>query len=344
MTLSDVAAAAGVSPSTASRVLNGGKPVSAELDERVRRAAARVGYVSNAVASAMRGRRGLLAILTDELGAEALAELAIAAGEAATRAELTTTVSSAGTQPEQQLLALRVLRSLRPRAIVLTGGWISDPSIRGELEEELADFVEDDDGHVVVMGPPVLPYPTVSFDDYGDGFMIGEHMGSSGGASALIMAGPAENESYRARAAGIVAALNQAGIEQVTVVNSPNESHDAESAVTRLSAKAPPAMILCVNDRLALGVYAAVDGLGLRIPEDIKVSGVDDLPVAHVLEPGLTTVTHPLSEAGPLVVELALSPPAPGYRKSLRGVLVIRGSSGSRMIIRTEPPRIDVES
>lgn len=327
MTLSDVAAAAGVSASTASRVLNGGKPVSDDLDERVRAAAAQVGYVSNAVASAMRGRKGLLAILTDELGDEALAELAIAAGEAATDVGLTTTVSSAGSEPEQQLLALRVLRSLRPRAIVLTGGWVSDPEIRKELEQELEEFVHDDGGDVVVLGAAVLPYPTVGFDDDGDGRLIAAHMVAGGGRSALVLAGPVAHESCRARAEGILAGLRDAGVADIRVVNSPNESAEAEAAVARHVTADAPDMILCVNDRLALGAYAAIDGLGLRLPEEITVSGIDDLPVAGDLAPSLTTVAHPLKAAGALVVELALKGTSADDRRIFPGVLVTRESS-----------------
>lgn len=311
-------------------MLNGGKPVSGELDARVRDAAARVGYVSNAVASAMRGRKGLLAILTDELGAEALAELAISAGVAATAADLTTTVSSAGFAPEQQLRALRVLRSLRPRAIVLTGGWMSDPSIRPELERELVGYVEHESGHVVVMGPAVLPYPTVSFDDEADGFMMGQHMAAQGGGSAMILAGPAANASARARSAGLEAGLRKEGVMDVRVIHSPNESDDAENAIIREAARRPPDLILCASDRLALGAYAALDGLGLRVPRDVAVSGMDDLPVAAMLDPGLSTIAHPLTEAGSLVVELALGVPPADYRRSLPGTLIERGSSSTQ--------------
>lgn len=275
----------------------------------------------------MRGRKGLLAILTDELGVEALAELSIAAGKAATAADLTTTVSSAGTEPEQQLLAFRVLRSLRPRAIVLTGGWFSDPAIRAALEHELDDFVHVDSGNVVVMGPAVLPYPTVGFDDLGDGSLIAQHMAERGGTSALVLAGPASHESYKARCEGIVAGLREHGVDSIQVLNSQNESDDAERAVATHVTHTPPDMVLCVNDRLALGAYAALDGLGLRLPEDVTLSGIDDLPVARDLTPSLTTVAHPLDAVGDLVVELALQGAASDYRRNFAGELRVRDSS-----------------
>lgn len=326
VTLNDVAVASGVSASTASRVLNGGKPVSAELEARVREAAARIGYVSNTAASAMRGRKGLLAILTDELGVEALAELSIAAGKAATTAGLTTTVSSAGTEPEQQLLALRVLRSLRPRAIVITGGWLSDPAIRATLEHELDDFVKDG-GNVVVMGPAVLPHPTVSFDDFGDGVLIAQHMTAAGGESALVLAGPDSSMSNQARSMGIVAGLRESGVERIQILNSRNESDDVERVVTAHATDAKPDMVLCVNDRLALGAYAAFDGLGLHLPRDVTLSGIDDLPISRNLTPSLTTVAHPLEAVGAHVVELALQGASAEYRRTFPGTLIVRDSS-----------------
>lgn len=301
--------------------------MSEDLEARVRDAAAQVGYVSNAAASAMRGRRGLLAILTDELGVEALAELSIAAGAAATAADLTTTVSSAGTEARQQIFAVQVLRSLRPRAIVLTGAWISDPSIREDLERELSAYVEIEGGHVVIMGPPVLPYPAVSFDDHGDGRMIARHMASGGGRSALVLAGPSTNESYRDRARGIIDGLRESGVDDIQVLHSMNESGDAETVVAAYVMDSAPDMILCVSDRLALGAYAAIDGLGLRLPEDVALSGLDDLPVAQDLEPSLTTVAHPLREAGERVVSLALDGAQADRRAILPGELVVRGTS-----------------
>lgn len=336
VTLSDVASAAGVSASTASRVLNGGKPVSAALDARVRKAAASVGYVSNAAASALRGRRELLAILTDELGVEALAELAIAAGQYASEAGLATTVASAGYEPTQQLLALQVLRSLRPHAIVLTGGWLSDPAIRRSLSRELKEFVDDDEGSVVVMGAAALPFPTVGFDDLANGRLIGRHVARQGGRSAIILAGPAANGSFAARAAGICESLRDQGVTDIETVHSLNESEDAEREFVANVGRSSPDMVLCVNDRLALGAYAALDTLGLRIGTDILVSGMDDLPVAGDLNPGLTTVAYPLADAGALVVELALEGASRDYSRLFEGEVITRGS--------TLPQRINRET
>src|SRR3954471_17101105 len=99
-TLRDVAGAAGVSPSTASRVLNGGKPVSAELAGRVRAAARRVGYSPNRLAQALRGRTGTVSVIVDAPTTPPIAATvtAMQAEAKATGAVVTVAASGAGRQ------------------------------------------------------------------------------------------------------------------------------------------------------------------------------------------------------------------------------------------------------
>lgn len=314
--------------STASRVLNGGKPVSPDLGARVRAAAAELGYVADVSAGALRGRHGLLAILADELGVEALAEFASSVLASATAAGLTTTVSAAGCDAERQLDAVRVLRAMRPRAILLTGGWVSNPVIRDRLEEELHEYVACDGGRVVVMGPPEIAFASVGFDDRGVGFEMGRHMAAGGAGSALILTGPHAHRGFRERTEGFAAGLAEHGVENVRLVPSENESVSADAALRSALNDSVPDLILAVSDRIAVAAYAALADFGLRIPEDVRVSGVDDLAIASDLVPGLTTVRQPFREAGTEAVRALLQDELlPVHDVQLRGELVVRGSS-----------------
>ena len=92
-----------------------------------------------------------------------------------------------------------------------------------------------------------------------------------------------------------------------------------------------PTAIVCGNDVLALGALLEAEALGLRVPEDVSITGFDDLDLAKEIGPGLTTIHAPLEEMGRLTAEYLLEPEAPGdppLHLELPAELVVRGSAG----------------
>jgi LacI family transcriptional regulator len=327
-TLVDVARAAGVSPSTASRVLNGGKPVSPSLTARVTEAAGRLGYVANVTARALRGRRNVLALIADDIGAESIGEMMAAMEAAARRAGAVATVSAGGGDHRRQMRLLDTVRALRPLALILTGTWIAAPELQLELEEELRSFVENEDGRVVLIGEPRLPYPTVSFDEHAIGVLIARHMTRRRLRSAVILAGPPNHHSMRDRTAGIQVVLAETGVDDVRILRSREDPQAAAEVLRRALRRRVPDAVLAANDRLATGALHALEDAGLGVPENVTVSGIDDIPIAQDLFPGLTTVALPFAAVGEEAVRLAVwgSSPAP-IRTLFGGHLVVRESS-----------------
>lgn len=301
--------------------------MSGQLEERVRSAAGALGYVPDAAARALRGHNGVLVILADEIGADALAQMAAAATATAALNGLTATVSSAGQDPQAQLRALRMVRSMRPHAIMLTGGWVSMPDIRDALEAELREYVDDDGGRVVIMGPPSVAYPSVGFDDRGVAVEVAMHMASRGATSAVILAGPEAHRGFRERCQGFIEGLQSMGVSDVRVAHSLNDRDSASAVLSDELDIAVPEIVLSVNDRMAVGAYDELDRRGLRIPEDVAVSGVDDVPIALDLVPALTTVRQPFRAAGEKAVQLLLGEGSDAQQIELRGELIVRGSS-----------------
>lgn len=328
-TLRDVAQAAGVSTSTASRVLNGATNVAADLAERVRRAADALGYSADVLARAMRGRQDSIALLASDVSTEAVREFATAMELAALQIGAVSTVSAAGGHPFDQLEALRVLRSMRPRALIVTGRWVSAPEIAAPLAEELDDF-RDDGGRAVIIGRPLPGYSSIGFDDRGVGRDLGRHMGARAGAeSAVILTGDPAHHAFRDRARGFVEGLGDRGIRDIRFVPSTVSREAGSEALVSALEHGVPDLVLGGNDWLALGALEALEARGIGVPDDVSVSGVDDIPVSRDVTPSLTTAALPFAEAGAEAVRLAVQESHVPVRLLLPGRLVIRASSRS---------------
>ncbi|MCC3761502.1 LacI family transcriptional regulator [Glycomyces sp. TRM65418] len=326
-TLRDVAQAAGVSPSTASRVLNGGDlRVSERLSARVLAAAESLGYVSNQAARALRGRRTAVVLLASDPRTASLA--AIAAGmEAAGRERgALVSITGAGSGAAAHQRALEVLRGLRPRALVVTSASFADvPSER--ILPELERFRADGCG-VVFIGEHDTPFPAVRFDDFELGRAMGRYMGGLGRRRAAVLTTP-RHPALGSRAEGFLRGLSERGFEpgSVMVEHCDITRDGGRDAARRIAQARPrPDLVLAGNDVLAIGALNEFRRLGVDVPADIALSGVDDIPLARDVTPGLTTVALPFGEAGRAALEMALAP-EPAGDVVLPGRLIVRAST-----------------
>ncbi|WP_205328298.1 LacI family DNA-binding transcriptional regulator [Glycomyces sp. YM15] len=325
-TLREVAKVAGVSPSTASRVLNGGLNVSERLSARVFAVAESLGYVSNQAAQALRGRRTAVVLLASDPRTASAA--AVAAGMQATGRERGALVSitSAGSGAAAHRRALEVLRGMRPRALVVASASFADvPSeqILPELERFRADGCS-----VVFIGEHDTPFPAVRFDDVEVGRIVGRFMGGLGRRRAVVLTGPG-HPALDNRTRGFLQGLSERGFDPDSVLIEPCEvtRDGGRDAARRIARSRPrPDLVLAGNDVLAIGALNELRRLGVDVPGDIAVSGVDDLPLARDVTPPLTTVALPFAEAGRAALDLALAP-EPTHDVVLPSRLVVRAST-----------------
>lgn len=325
-TIVEVAGVAGVSPSTASRVLHGGSRVSEALSVRVHGAARDLGYVTNISAQALRGRRDVVALLVDDIGTEAVGQISTAIERSAREAGAVALVSSVGRDRPVQLESLVTMIALRPRALVVSGSWLSSPDSHASIRGELRDFVADG-GHVVVIGPVgLLPFPTIAFDDRGAGATVARHVLSHAPRAAVIVAGPAHHPAFRDRSEAMQQVLRDGGVDDIRVYHSVVNRQEADRATEHALARRGADVVLATNDRLATGVLHAVERSGRRAPGDILVTGIDDIAIARDLRPPLTTVALPFQEVGVAALALALDPTGEQHLKPFAGTLVVRRS------------------
>jgi LacI family transcriptional regulator len=329
VTLIEVARVAGVSPSTASRVLNGGtKKVSSDLDQRVRAVAESLGYVPSLSARALRGRRTAVILLVNDTRTASIAAIAAGMEEAGRTEGVVVTVSATGPDPQARLAAIRTLRALNPQAFVVAASSLTGPDVSAEIREELTDF-RDAGGGLVLVGDSDLPAPAVQFNDYESARVMGAYMGGLGRLRAAVLT--SDHPALQYRREGFLDGLASHGFrpEDVQVVECELSRQGGQRAALDLAGgREVPDLVLAGNDVLAIGALRGFREAGLEVPADVAVSGIDDIPLAQDVLPGLTTMAFPFMEAGRRALRLALAPSNEAESEvHLRGALVVRGST-----------------
>jgi LacI family transcriptional regulator len=334
VTLRDVADEAGVSLATASRVLGpSSRKVGSEYTERVMAAAAALGYTADAAARAMRGTSDSITLIADDLTTPSIATVVAAMEREARTAGAFVTVSSTGGTAQRQFDTVRQLRSLRPRALVLTSSRITVDALHGRLFNELVAY-EREGGRVVIVGDTDMPFDSITFDNHGAAHDIGIFLGESGHRRVAILAGSRQNAAMSARAAGFADGLQQAGVDRqnIRIVPCDVSRRGGFDATGQLVADGlgPLDGILAANDLIAIGVLNALRTAGIRVPTHVSVTGFDDIQMAVDVTPRLTTVALPLAGAGTAAIRLATSEPAAARQLTVRGHVVVRESTSVR--------------
>ncbi|MEU9087213.1 LacI family DNA-binding transcriptional regulator [Streptomyces sp. NPDC048357] len=346
VTLAEVAAQAGVSPATVSRVLNGGYPVAGSTRTRVERAVEELGYIANGPARALAAATSdLVGVLVHDVADSFFGILAgslqgALAPTGQTGGRRLAVVCNTEGDPAAELAYLTLLEGQRAGGIVLTGGAVEDPEHTGALATRITRMAAGG-APVVLCGRPPLPVPTglpvttVMFDDHGGAFRLAEHLLTLGHRRIAYVAGPQGLSTTRERLAGHRAALLRhdpdlpEACAALTVHAAFERSAGYDATRELLRRGAPFTAVAAANDTIAMGVAAALREQGVRIPEDVSVAGFDDLPFCADTAPALTTVRVPLREAGVLAAQLVTGrrPQPPGGITTLPTELMVRAST-----------------
>ncbi|MET8866859.1 LacI family DNA-binding transcriptional regulator [Nonomuraea sp. NPDC004580] len=329
VTLRDVAAAAGVSVATASRVLAGSaRKVAPEYAARVLAAAADLRYTADAAARAMRTAGDSIALVADDLTTPSMGMVVAAMEREASTAGAFVTVSATMGDAARQAETVRVLRSLRPRALVVTSNRFLAGASDDRLAEELRSY-ERDGGRAVIFGDTDLPFDTIGFDNHGCGRLVGAYVAALGHWRVAILAGSPGLRNLADRTAGCVAGLSAGGVRDILVLPCPVSRDGGYAAARDLAARGLDGRqaVLAVNDAIAIGALSGFRAAGVDVPGDVSVTGVDDIPLARDVTPPLTTVALPLAEAGAQAIRYALTPSDTVRHLRMTGHLIPRHST-----------------
>jgi LacI family transcriptional regulator len=291
-TIADVAQLSGVSTTTVSHVLTGKRPVSAATQDRVRAAVHELGYQPNHVARNLRiGSSQMVAVVvpditnpfysqlvrgvTDALGATYAGYVCSTDGSAARERTFVEDAVARGVDgivistadPGAEPGPLRFNRSV---PMVNVGGGLDEPEV------DLVVSADEDGSYAAV-----------------------HHLLSRGAERIAMITGP--HLTAANRMSGYRRALADAGKQELRslVVTGDFTRAGGRAAMTRLMrGRRRPDAVFCANDLTAIGALDAARELGLKVPQDVRVVGFDDIDAASLVSPALTTVANPAYESG----------------------------------------------
>ena len=304
LTIRDVAAAAGVSTQTVSRVLNNRPDVAPETLERVQDVIRETGYAPNMLARSLtQGRSHVLGVVA--YGLEYFGPSHVLTTIEREAAELGYAIMlNLILEPETGDVEALV-STLRARQV--DGIIWSIPEVganRSELREHLAELPFP---AIMVGGMTGAPYiPSIAIDNFAIGCLATEHLLAGGAQHVGIITGPLNWWEAQQRLAGWRETMQAHGrrIDESIVVQGDWTVASGEKAFYQMVDACPDIdTIFCGNDQMALGVLHAAHSLGKAVPDALSIVGVDDIPESSHFWPPLTTVHQPLGDAGSLAVK-----------------------------------------
>jgi LacI family transcriptional regulator len=300
--ITEVARLAGVSTATASRVVSSADyPVSAAARERVLDAARTLDYVPNALARGLlKSQIPVVAVVVHDITDPYFAEVVRGVEDAASPAGYLVITCSSERDAERETSYVRLLRSMRAASVIFAASGLDDPESNREIEKHLA-AMRADGAAVVHLSPHALGPADIGVDNEAGMASMVSALVALGHREICFLAGPSTLFVARARLAGYRRGLEEAGIpfDARRVINTSFDKEGGALGVdTLLGGSAPFTAIACANDPLAMGALARLAELGIAVPRDVSVAGFDDVPVAAITSPSLSTVRLPLREMG----------------------------------------------
>jgi LacI family transcriptional regulator len=332
-TITDVAAHAGVSIKTVSRVINNVSSVKPQIRERVLRAIERLDYHPNPSARGLGGNRSYLLGLLYDVTCGYYATSVLAGFIERSRAAKYQVVmepcdySSPGLSEEIK----RSVRQSRVDGVILTPPLSDLKAVFGALEDLAVPFVR------IAPGKHGDHHRSVYTNDRESCASMTEQLATLGHQRIAFIVGNPDHAAVMDRYRGYVDGLQTCGLklDKTLVAQGYNSYASGVQCARKLLNIAPgrrPTAIFASNDEMAAGVLAVVHSLGLGVPEDLSVVGFDDAPLASQVWPALSTIRQPIAEMAARAADLLLrglagAPPDQG-RHVISSVLTFRLSTG----------------
>lgn len=327
--LSEVAKLAGVSAATVSRAINSPEKVSIELRQRVAAAVDQLHYVPDGAARALASRRSrTIGAVVPTLDIAIFAAGVVALQNRLNAAGYTLLVANAEYDLSREAQEVRALVERGVDGLVLVGG-VHAPEVRKLLKTKQIPFV-----NTYNFGANEND-PCIGFDNRAAAARVVDYLCDLGHREFAVITSPfRNNDRIAARRTGFLEGLVAHGIELAPerVVEVPYTIAEGRTALgSLLRSQSLVTAVLCAADVLAIGAVQECRTLGLRVPEDLSVTGFDDLDLAMHMDPPLTTVRIPAAELGTRAADYLLAringAQVP-QRIELSASLIVRRSTG----------------
>lgn len=328
-TIASIASIAGVSIPTVSRVLHNRPDVAPETRKRVEQAIEESGFIRSRVKQGLREKSSSIVDMLIP-GLDNLYSMEIARGVeevlSRTNLRLALSVTHDTLRLEQRWLT-KILHDGATDGVILVLSHGQLQYFDALREHKIPFVVVDQRGE---LGSDI---PSVGATNWFGGRTATEYLISLGHRRIAVIAGPLSLRCSQDRLAGYRAALDDAGIPidpALICSGAFVQETGYEQACALLELPEPPTAIFTGNDVQAMGVYSAFRARGLHIPHDMSIIGFDDIPIASILSPALTTVRQPLVEMGrvgtTMLLHLIAGEPLDSTRVELTTTLSVRDS------------------
>ncbi|SLN73807.1 Ribose operon repressor [Falsiruegeria litorea R37] len=289
--LRDVAKAAGVSVATVSRVLNSPNAVTEKTRTRVQEVIDQLNFVPSAAARAINSGRtrfvgALVPTLDNAIFARFLAALERTLGEH----QLSLVVATTNSDQELEANKAKGLLDIGAEGLIVSGITHS-ADLRALIDRARVPTI------ATSYFDKSCALPTIGYDNCGAALLALEHLYDLGHRRVAVVHGPAQNnDRTQDRIRGLK--LFEQKTELSWVEAPIGLQGGAEAARQVLSHGPKPDAILCLSDVLAMGMLFGLQGMGVSVPQDLSLMGIDDLPGSAVTVPPLSTVHLPVHRMG----------------------------------------------
>jgi LacI family transcriptional regulator len=300
VTLKDVAAAANVHVSTASRALDPAKSwrISPATTARVNLAAQQLGYMPDMIAKGLkRGTTMMVGVVVPDLENPFIGPFVRAIGQEVEKHQLVTVVTETFEDHDRLERALNYLLARRVDAVITTAARITDHHLLTTFARRIPALV------LVVRNISGSGLPYIIQDDRLGGELAAEHLIGLGHRVVAQLRGPPDIEPFENRSEGFRRAAGAAGVIDVTVSDSARELSLKEgrrlmNLTLEQNRSNPPTAVFGHVDLMAIGAIEELEARELRCPQDVSIIGYDDAPLVSHVKPPLSTVRLPAEEIG----------------------------------------------
>ena len=304
-TIKDVARESGVNISTASRALSGAYGVHEVTRAKIVRVAKRLSYHPNSIAKGLvTGRSNSIGLLISDIRNPFFAEVARGVEDAAQTAGFQVFLCNSDLNSTKQMSYFQALRARQVDGVIMNS--ISNLSAAQQKELAVAGIP------VVLLNRPPgsqTTFSTVSADNFQGGYLAGQYLAAMGHRFIGHVTGPRNHGNLSLRCKGFLKACeSRKGYVPPSILYGEQSYHGGFEMTKRLLSRNPSVTaIFAANDIMAFGVLRALTEMGLKAPGDISIIGFDDVELASIITPPLTTIQQPKYEIGRAAVQVLLT-------------------------------------
>ncbi|WZL71598.1 LacI family DNA-binding transcriptional regulator [Clostridiaceae bacterium 35-E11] len=302
VTIKDVARKAGVSISTVSRVINNSKPVSSEIRQKVLKVIEETGYTPNPVARSLVMRKSqLIGVVVPDISNAFIGEILSGIEEIGKMYGYDIILCSTYGDVEQELRYLNLLTAKQVEGIIF---------MTWKLEDRLVAYLVDTDIPVVLINRNTskLHIPSVSIDNFKAAYEMTTYLIENGHKNIALIRNSLDLDAFGlAQYKGYKKALQEHGIEvdeNLVKYGHFKLEKSYEIVQNYVNNNTLPTAIFATSDVMAIGAINCLLDNGYKVPDDVSVVGFNDIKLASIYRPNLTTIHQPLYDIGAVAIRM----------------------------------------